>query len=72
MEHALLGCEWSTCVWFGFSGLSMEDDVYSTIDEWLNKLILAYPLKHKDSTALWHKIAYTLSYIWKGRNKAIF
>lgn len=37
IEHALLVCDWTQCVWFAVMGFRVEKENISTLDKWLEE-----------------------------------
>lgn len=72
VEHALLLCNWTTCVWFGYMGICTREDIVTTFDRWLQNKLEFPQRADMDKDSLLQQVAFTLWFIWKGGSEATF
>lgn len=72
VEHALMQCDWSLCVWFGYLGVHVDRALTTTLDDWWLYIQELAGSKEAEKKSVLRRIAFTLWYIWKVRSEAVF
>lgn len=72
VQLALLTCDWTSYVWFEMLDLQIERARVSTLGNWLEMILQTIGVKGEGRKEVLKHIAYSMWYMWKGRNEATF
>ncbi|KAI5336490.1 hypothetical protein L3X38_015758 [Prunus dulcis] len=73
IEHMLVLCPWTACVWFGSAiGYRVDLQNFTSLDRWLGSLLRGESMFSPNSRWILSVVAFTCWHIWKARCKFVY
>ncbi|CAL9026169.1 unnamed protein product [Prunus brigantina] len=73
IEHMLVLCPWTSCVWFGSAiGYRVDVQSFTSLDRWLGSLLRGESMFSPNSRWILSVVAFTCWHIWKARCKFVY